>query len=142
MNVLDAGNVTGKRFLLIHANQYQSLLQDTQFTSRDFTNSPPLDMPGPMPGHFRGEFAGFNIIVFGNVTSAEDGSNIGLPFASSIRTCFAFSDTSILYGRQGDLEHGFKYDTTNFRNELATAVSLGATPYDVNGICKIQCTES
>jgi hypothetical protein len=134
---LGRNNVTGRLYMLMHWNNYQALLGDTQFTSSMFNK----DMPLNNPGVFTVPFLDFTIIVFGDVTDEQTGANIGLPLSGSDRTCFAFSDTSLVYGSQVEIMPRVVPVPQELRYEVITAASLGCVPYDNKGIVPITCTE-
>lgn len=137
--VLGAANVTGNKYLLMHVNDFMPLLGQTEFTASNFTSAQPLT--GTNTFNYEGTFLGFKIITLGDVISDYDQSNLGLPITSGVRTCFAFSDLALTYGRQGDMMHGYYHQPTNFVSEIATLLSIGCMPYAPKGIVKLLVTE-
>lgn len=134
---LGKNNVTGNLYMLMHWNNFEALLGDTQFTSNLFNKEMPLNNPGVSAV----QFLDFTILRFGDVLDAQTGENIGLPLNSGVRTCFAFSDTSLIFGSQVEAMPEVTYVPQNLRYEIVTASSLGASVYDAKGIVPISCTE-
>jgi hypothetical protein len=134
---LGKNNATGRFYMLMHWNNYKALLGDTQFTSSLFNKQTPLNNPGV----FTVDFLDFTIIVYGDVLDEQTGANLGLPLASGVRTCYAFSNTSLVYGSQVEIMPRVVPVPQELRYEVITAASLGCVPYDEKGIVKISCTE-
>jgi len=121
-------------FLLMHWNNLDSLLAQTEYTSSIFNDAKPLVDPGGKDG----PFAGFKIIPLGN-RSGEGGLPID---GSNIRSCFVYARSAITMGYRLDAETQMVPVPQNLRTEVVSALSAGAVTGDANGVVKISCDES
>lgn len=133
---LGANNVTGELYLVMHWNQYKSMLGEVEFTNTMFNSQQTLVNPAVN----QALFAGFNIVVLGDVL---DGSiNLGLPVTNNIRSCYAFSSTSLILGYQKETATRVVPIPQNLRMEVITAASIGSKAYDGTGMIQIDCDET
>lgn len=121
-------------FLLVHWNNLESLLSETEYTSSIFNDAKPLVDPGGKDG----PFSGFKIIPLGN----RPGEG-GLPIdGSNIRSCFVYAASAITMGYRLDPETQMVPVPQNLRTEVVSAISAGAVAGDNRGVVKISCEES
>ena len=121
-------------FLVIHSNQHDSLMGETEYTSSIFNAAKPLVNPGVVGPV--GRFMGFNLIVLG------DRPEGGLPLSSNIRECFAFARNSTTLGYRKDPETRMIPVEWEARTETLSLMSAGAVVGDARGVVKISCDES
>ena len=134
-NLLAQDEVDGdEMYLIIHANQHESLMGQTEYTSSIFNAAKPLVNPG-IAGMV-GKFLGFNLIVLG------DRPEGGLPKVGNIRECFAFARNSTTLGYRKDPETRMIPVEHEARTETLSLLSAGAVVGDARGVVKVSCDES
>lgn len=136
---LGAKSVDGKFYFLMHWRDYASLLKDTQFTSNSFNSGNVLNRPST----FSVEYLDFTIIVIGDILHKDTNENMGLPItAGGVRSCFAFSNNSLVYGTQVEFTPRVVHYEDDFVYRIANAVSVGCIPFKPEGVVQINCTET
>lgn len=138
--ILGTNNVTGDLWVVMHWKQYKALLKEVEFTQSLFNPGTPLVQANP--DTFNAPFAGFNIVVMGDVLRTGTGENMGLPVAANIRDCFAFSSNSLVLGYQQEILNSVTDVPNNARIEVLTMASCGAKAYNETGMVKVQCDET
>lgn len=133
---LGINNVTGNLYLLMHWSQMQSMLGQLEYTDSSFNAEKTLVDPAAQ----KAAFAGFNIITYGDVLDGT--TNIGLPKTGDIRSCYAFSDSSVILAYQKEVATRVVPVPNQLRMEVITAASIGAKAFDGSGIIEIKCDET
>jgi len=123
----------GDLYCVMHWNNMESLLGQTEYTSSLFNMAKPLVDPQGDDG----PFAGFKIIVIG--TRANEG---GLPLNAGIRSTFAFNKSSAALGYRMDPQTRMVPIEWQARTETLSLMSAGAVVTDANGSVEILCDES
>ena len=116
------------RYLLMHANNLDALLSETETTSSDFAAVKAL---------VRGEintFMGFTILTIGD---RDEG---GVPKPST-RSCFAWHKDSMGYAESMSQKSEVNYIPEKTSFLVSSMFSAGAVAIDDEGIVKISCTE-
>jgi len=129
---LNAKNVpAGDRYVLMHANNLNSLLSQTAVTSADFVAGRPL-----VSGQF-GEYMGFNVIVIGDMD--ENGLAID---GSSDRKCLAWHKHAIglAEGISSRVEVNYVPEKVSWL--VSALFSAGAVGIDAEGIVEITCRDT
>ena len=114
------------RFIVVHPQQIQDLLQNTEITSSDFNVIRAL-VAGDV-----GAFMGFNFITSNRL--AKDGND---------RTCFAFAMDGILLSMAKDVT--VRIDPRpdkSYATQVYACMSLGATRMEEEKVVEILCVES
>lgn len=114
------------RFIVVHPQQIQDLLQNTEITSSDFNVIRAL-VAGDV-----GAFMGFNFITSNRL--AKDGND---------RTCFAFAMDGILLSMAKDVS--VRIDPRpdkSYATQVYACMSLGATRMEEEKVVEILCVES
>tara|TARA_S200002703_G_scaffold13223_1_gene11634 strand:- start:2182 stop:3024 length:843 start_codon:yes stop_codon:yes gene_type:complete len=129
---LDKNNVPGEgRSILVHANNLQSLLGETEVTSADFNTVRAL-VSGEID-----TFLGFKFITFGD---RDEG---GLPVdGSSDRTVYAFHRDALGLGIGMGQQSRVDYIAEKTSFLVASMFSAGAVAIDDEGIVTITCREA
>lgn len=126
---LNTNNVPADgRYLLMHANNLDALLSETETTSSDFAAVKAL---------VRGEintFMGFTILTIGD---RDEG---GVPKPST-RSCFAWHKDSMGYAESMSQKSEVNYIPEKTSFLVSSMFSAGAVAIDDEGIVKISCTE-
>lgn len=114
------------RFIVVHPQQIQDLLQNTEITSSDFNVIRAL-VAGDV-----GAYMGFNFITSNRL--AKDGND---------RTCFAFAMDGILLSMAKDVT--VRIDPRpdkSYATQVYACMSLGATRMEEEKVVEILCVES
>ena len=130
--VLNKNNVPLKdRTILIHAEQLESLLTQTEVTSSDFAVVKAL-----VDGQVN-SYMGFKFVTLGD---REDEG--GLPLVGNIRTCFVYHKTAM--GAVWKLNPTMQVEWSLERVSWLSVsfMSLGASALQKEGIVKIDCDET
>lgn len=126
---LNTKNVPAEgRYLLMHANNLDALLSETEATSSDFAAVKAL---------VRGEintFMGFTILTMGD----RDEGGVPIP---STRSCFAWHKDSMGYAESMSQKSEVNYIPEKTSFLVSSMFSAGAVAIDDEGIVKISCTE-
>ena len=126
---LNTKNVPAEgRYLLMHANNLDALLSETEATSSDFAAVKAL---------VRGEintFMGFTILTIGD---RDEG---GVPKPST-RSAFAWHKDSVGYAESMSQKSEVNYIPEKTSFLVSSMFSAGAVAIDDEGIVKISCTE-
>jgi len=122
-------------FLIMHANNYNSLLGQIEFVNNLYTDVKPFASSQPLVG-FKGKFLDFNLIVLG------DRAEGGLQIAANIRDTYAFAKNSTTLGYRKDPETRMIPVEQEARTETLSLLSAGAVVGDARGVVKIFCDES
>mgnify|MGYP006908214517 CR=1 FL=1 len=126
---LNTKNVPAEgRYLLMHANNLDALLSETETTSSDFAAVKAL---------VRGEintFMGFTILTIGD----RDEGGVPIP---STRSCFAWHKDSMGYAESMSQKSEVNYIPEKTSFLVSSMFSAGAVAIDDEGIVKISCTE-
>ena len=126
---LNTNNVPADgRYLLMHANNLDALLSETETTSSDFAAVKAL---------VRGEintFMGFTILTIGD----RDEGGVPIP---STRSCFAWHKDSMGYAESMSQKSEVNYIPEKTSFLVSSMFSAGAVAIDDEGIVKISCTE-
>ena len=130
--IMDAANVDpdGRTFLM-HANNLEALLGDTEVTSSDFASIKAL-VTGSVSSYM-----GFNFVMLGDMDEGglvKDGSND--------RTIFAFHKSALGMGTSMDQQSRVDYIPEKTSFLVASMFSAGAVAIDGAGIVKITCREA
>jgi hypothetical protein len=129
--LLDKNNVPGEgRCMLVHANNLQSLLGETEVTSADFNTVRAL-VSGEID-----TFLGFKFITFGD---RDEG---GLPLATNDRTCYAFHRDAVGLGMGMNQTSRVDYIPEKTSFLVASMFSAGAVAIDDEGIVTVTCNEA
>lgn len=130
--ILNRNNVPFQnRFIVIHANNLEALLSETEVTSSDFNTVKAL-----VQGELN-TFLGFRFITIGN--RPDEG---GLPIAANIRTTFAWHQNSM--GQVWRLDPNINVEWSVERQSWLSVSRLsgGSSALLDEGIVKIACDES
>ena len=130
--IMDAANVDpdGRTFLM-HANNLEALLGDTEVTSSDFASIKAL-VTGSVSSYM-----GFDFVMLGDMDEGglvKDGSND--------RTIFAFHKSALGMGTSLDQQSRVDYIPEKTSFLVASMFSAGAVAIDSAGIVKITCREA
>ena len=130
--LLDKNNVPGEgRSILVHANNLQSLLGETEVTSADFNTVRAL-----VAGEIN-TFLGFNFITFGD----RDEGGLAVD-GSSDRTIYAFHRDAVGLGMGMNQTSRVDYIPEKTSFLVASMFSAGAVAIDDEGIVEITCREA
>lgn len=129
-----------KMYVLMHVNNFDSLLGETEFASSIFNTAKPL--VNPAFGGMVGTYMGFDLIVVGDYGTDQEGNAMGLPVASNIRDCFAFAHNALVAGYRKDPTTRMVPIEQDARTEVLSLLSMGAMVEDARGVVKIECDES
>lgn len=128
---LDAGNVPPTdRFVVIHANNLASLLDETEVKSSDFNTVKAL-VAGQLD-----TYLGFKFITVG------DRSEGGLPLSSGDRKVYAFHKQAVGMAEGMGLTTRIDYIPEKTSYLVASMFSAGAVAIDAEGIVEITCDEN
>lgn len=128
---LDAGNVPPTdRFVIIHANNLASLLDETEVKSSDFNTVKAL-VAGQLD-----TYLGFKFITIG------DRSEGGLPLSSGDRKIYAFHKQAVGMAEGMGLTTRIDYIAEKTSYLVASMFSAGAVAIDAEGIVEITCDEN
>jgi hypothetical protein len=128
---LDAGNVPPTdRFVVIHANNLASLLDETEVKSSDFNTVKAL-VAGQLD-----TYLGFKFITVG------DRSEGGLPLSSGDRKVYAFHKQAVGMAEGMGLTTRIDYIPEKTSYLVASMFSAGAVAIDAEGIVEIVCDEN
>lgn len=128
---LDAGNVPPTdRFVIIHANNLASLLDETEVKSSDFNTVKAL-VAGQLD-----TYLGFKFITIG------DRSEGGLPLSSGDRKVYAFHKQAVGMAEGMGLTTRIDYIPEKTSYLVASMFSAGAVAIDAEGIVEITCDEN
>ena len=131
MKQLDAGNVPPTdRFVVIHANNLASLLDETEVKSSDFNTVKAL-VAGQLD-----TYLGFKFITIG------DRSEGGLPLSSGDRKVYAFHKQAVGMAEGMGLTTRIDYIPEKTSYLVASMFSAGAVAIDAEGIVEITCDEN
>lgn len=133
---LGADGTQGPLYLVMHWNNLDALLGETEYTSSIFNAAKPLVNP-----QGRGEFMGFNLIVVGDYPNI-DGAAAGLPLSGNIRKCYAYSQHGLTLGFRMDPRVKYVPIPQNERIETLSSMSAGAVVGDARQVVEISCDES
>ena len=130
--IMDAANVDpdGRTFLM-HANNLEALLGDTEVTSSDFASIKAL-VTGSVSSYM-----GFDFVMLGDMDEGglvKDGSND--------RTIFAFHKSALGMGTSMDQQSRVDYIPEKTSFLVASMFSAGAVAIEGAGIVKITCREA
>ena len=130
--IMDAANVDpdGRTFLM-HANNLEALLGDTEVTSSDFASVKSL-----VNGEVN-QYMGFTFVMLGDMDEGglvKDGSND--------RTIFAFHKSALGMGTSMDQQSRVDYIPEKTSFLVASMFSAGAVAIEGAGIVKITCREA
>lgn len=130
--IMDAANVDpdGRTFLM-HANNLEALLGDTEVTSSDFASVKSL-----VNGEVN-QYMGFTFVMLGDMDEGglvKDGSND--------RTIFAFHKSALGMGTSMDQQSRVDYIPEKTSFLVASMFSAGAIAIETSGIVKITCREA
>jgi len=132
--VMDAKNVPAEgRCMLVHANNMDSLLAETEVTSSDFNTVKAL-VSGDLSGN---SFLGFTFVKIGDRDEgglAIDGSND--------RVVYAFHKDAVGLGIGMNQQSRVDYIPEKTSFLVASMFSAGSVAIDGEGITKITCRES
>ncbi len=120
-------------YIVMHWDQMDALLGQTEYTSSIFNMAKPLVDPA---GN-NGPFSGFKIIVIGD--RPKEG---GLPKTGDVRTCIAFAKEAVTLGYRMDPKVTMTPVPQNARVETLSLLSAGAVVGDARGTVKILCDEA
>lgn len=130
--VMDAANVDpNDRVMIIHANNLEALLGDTEVTSSDFSSVKSL-VSGSVDSYM-----GFKFIMLGDMDEGglvKDGSND--------RVCFAFHKSAIGLGTSMQAKSRVDYIPEKTSHLVASMFSAGSVAIESAGIVKITCREA
>jgi hypothetical protein len=130
--LLDKNNVPGEgRTILVHANNLQALLGETEVTSADFNTVRAL-----VAGEIN-TFLGFNFITFGD----RDEGGLAVD-GSSDRTIYAFHRDAVGLGMGMNQTSRVDYIPEKTSFLVASMFSAGAVAIDDEGIVQITCREA
>lgn len=128
---LDANNVPPTdRFVVIHANNLASLLDETEVKSSDFNTVKAL-VAGQLD-----TYLGFKFITIG------DRSEGGLPISSGDRKVYAFHKQAVGMAEGMGLTTRIDYIAEKTSYLVASMFSAGAVAIDAEGIVEITCDEN
>jgi hypothetical protein len=128
---LDAYNVPPTdRFVVIHANNLASLLDETEVKSSDFNTVKAL-VAGQLD-----TYLGFKFITIG------DRSEGGLPLSSGDRKVYAFHKQAVGMAEGMGLTTRIDYIAEKTSYLVASMFSAGAVAIDAEGIVEITCDEN
>jgi len=128
---LDAYNVPPTdRFVVIHANNLASLLDETEVKSSDFNTVKAL-VAGQLD-----TYLGFKFITIG------DRSEGGLPLSSGDRKVYAFHKQAVGMAEGMGLTTRIDYIPEKTSYLVASMFSAGAVAIDAEGIVEITCDEN
>jgi len=128
---LDAGNVPPTdRFVVIHANNLASLLDETEVKSSDFNTVKAL-VAGQLD-----TYLGFKFITIG------DRSEGGLPLSTGDRKIYAFHKQAVGMAEGMGLTTRIDYIAEKTSYLVASMFSAGAVAIDAEGIVEITCDEN
>ena len=128
---LDANNVPPTdRFVVIHANNLASLLDETEVKSSDFNTVKAL-VAGQLD-----TYLGFKFITIG------DRSEGGLPLSSGDRKVYAFHKQAVGMAEGMGLTTRIDYIAEKTSYLVASMFSAGAVAIDAEGIVEITCDEN
>lgn len=128
---LDANNVPPTdRFVIIHANNLASLLDETEVKSSDFNTVKAL-VAGQLD-----TYLGFKFITIG------DRSEGGLPLSSGDRKIYAFHKQAVGMAEGMGLTTRIDYIAEKTSYLVASMFSAGAVAIDAEGIVEITCDEN
>jgi len=128
---LDAGNVPPTdRFVVIHANNLASLLDETEVKSSDFNTVKAL-VAGQLD-----TYLGFKFITI------VDRSEGGLPLSSGDRKVYAFHKQAVGMAEGMGLTTRIDYIPEKTSYLVASMFSAGAVAIDAEGIVEITCDEN
>lgn len=128
---LDANNVPPTdRFVVIHANNLASLLDETEVKSSDFNTVKAL-VAGQLD-----TYLGFKFITIG------DRSEGGLPLSSGDRKVYAFHKQAVGMAEGMGLTTRIDYIPEKTSYLVASMFSAGAVAIDAEGIVEITCDEN
>lgn len=128
---LDANNVPPTdRFVVIHANNLASLLDETEVKSSDFNTVKAL-VAGQLD-----TYLGFKFITIG------DRSEGGLPISSGDRKVYAFHKQAVGMAEGMGLTTRIDYIPEKTSYLVASMFSAGAVAIDAEGIVEITCDEN
>ena len=134
--IMDRNNVPPMdRFAVIHANNKESLLGETEVTSSDYNTVKAL-VQGDID-----TFLGFKFIMIGN---RDEG---GLPISGGIRETFFYHKNALLaaYGvlaQGGNPGVDIDWDTRSRSFLVIPQIRMGAKALKNEGIVKVECVES
>ena len=118
------------RFVVIHANNLASLLDETEVKSSDFNTVKAL-VAGQVD-----TYLGFKFITVGD---RDEG---GLPLASGDRKVYAFHKQSVGMAEGMGLTTRIDYIPEKTSYLVASMFSAGAVAIDAEGIVEITCDEN
>lgn len=128
---LDTNNVPPTdRFVVIHANNLASLLDETEVKSVDFNTVKAL-VAGQLD-----TYLGFKFITIG------DRSEGGLPLSSGDRKVYAFHKQAVGMAEGMGLTTRIDYIPEKTSHLVASMFSAGAVAIDAEGIVEITCDEN
>lgn len=119
------------RYLLMHANNLNSLLSESTVTSADYVAGRPLEN-GSI-----GQFMGFTIIAIGDMD--EGGLAID---GSSDRTCLAWHKSAIGLAEGISSKVEINYVAEKVSWLINAMFAAGAVGIDASGICEITCRDT
>lgn len=131
LGVYEINSEDNELYCVMHANNYDGLLRDNLFTSADYVKET-SDIRG-----YKGTYLGVKLIVLGDRTLEG-----GLPKAGNNRSCFMYDRNSTTLGYWVSPKLVTEYQSTNFRTEVAAALTAGAVTSLSNGVVEIVCDET
>lgn len=134
--LLGIDGVNSKLHLIMHWNNMNSLLGETEYLSSLFNAAKPLVNPGMSI-----DFGGFTLHTVGDYANIN-GAAGGLPVAANIRKCYAFASDSVVMGYRIDPKTRMVDVPQNARVETLSMFSAGAVVGDDRGIVEVLCDES
>lgn len=115
------------RFVAMSASNFNSLMQDDQFTSTFYTRNNPVDR-----AHIR-EYLGFNVKIIPQMTEG------GLPISGNIQTALAWHKMSSGMGIGMNFRTEINYIPQNTSYLVNGVFSAGAVVIDSRGTLAIDC---
>jgi len=121
-------------YLMMHASQLESLLNQEKATSADYVSLRALDSGE------KDSFYGFKIITFGNVSTG------GLPKTGDIRTIFAWAKSSMANVwwklKNGSPNIDVYYNRDRKSDIISPELKFGSQNCLLKGLVKINCDET